>query len=76
MSEHGEPGELPVQMDLLLAYLADAHGAQLAAANLSAAKWRAAASGAAAELTVLREQLRARDDPARDATPAPVDLDG
>ena len=51
------PGDLSVQMDTLLSYLAEAHGAQLAAANLEAAKWRAAAAGAAAELSELRRQV-------------------
>jgi hypothetical protein len=51
------PNELPVDIPALLATLADYHGRQLAEANLEAAKWRTAATGARTELANLRAQL-------------------
>lgn len=66
------PGELPVDVPALLAYLGEIHARQLTEANMEAAKWRAAATGAAAELGTLRARVSGLEH-ARDATPAPLD---
>jgi hypothetical protein len=51
------PGDLPVDVPALLATLAEYHGRQLADANLEAAKWRTAATGARTELAALRARV-------------------
>jgi hypothetical protein len=51
------PEGLSVDMSVMITYLGDLHARQLAEANVEAAKWRAAATGAAAELAALRARV-------------------
>lgn len=53
--------DLTVPWDLLVANLGETHAAQLTAANLDGARWRAAAIAAAVEIATLRERLTAAE---------------
>ena len=77
MSDNGAtPDQMPVDMQQILAYLADLHAQQLAAANLEAAKWRAAALGAQARIAELTARLAAPEEPTPATYGGPADFDG
>ena len=54
-----DPGQLAVEWSDVVDGLAALHAQQLSAANLEAARWRAAATGAQAALAELRTRIEA-----------------
>jgi hypothetical protein len=77
------PEGLSIDMSVLITYLGELHARQLSEANVEAAKWRAAATGAAAELAAVRARVTALEQaqPAaheqpQHAAPEPDDMIG